>query len=433
MALTRPLSPFVLACTVLSPLACSNGSEESSDFSGGSGQVTTVGSVTMPAATTGATVEPTDGGASESVSASTSDGPTQGTEGADSTSTGPLLTSDPDTTDPTQVTATSTTDPTNDPTNDATTEDSCAEVKVDAENIKTPADIIFVIDNSGSMGFEEGEVQKNMNKFSNQIIASGIDVHVVLISNYNICIDAPLGSGGCPNLDTKLPQFLHVDHGVSSNNALQLLLDLKPQWEASMRPDALKHVIVVSDDNSDLSAGSFHASFQALGPEYTNYKFHAIVGLLDPNSFLECAQDPTCCLLIAEDGSQYISLAGLTGGVVGPLCDNGKQDFTGLFNTLSTEVVSGAKIECEWLIPEPMGQDIDFNKVNVDYNDGVSPPQAIPKVDGMAACGALEAWYYDDPGNPTKIYACPTLCAKIQGNVMASVDVKFGCETLVPQ
>jgi hypothetical protein len=63
---------------------------------------------------------------------------------------------------------------------------------------------------------------------------------VVLISNYDICIPAPLGSGGCPNLDTKLPQFLHIDQSVSSNNALQLLLDLKPQWEASMRPDGFR-------------------------------------------------------------------------------------------------------------------------------------------------------------------------------------------------
>jgi hypothetical protein len=171
MTLLRSLSPLVLGCAALVPLACADGdTRETAEGSGGSGQVTTVASVTMTGATAtageGTMGEPTDGGsASESASQATSNGPTQGTNDASTgdTSAGSAETGD-DTTGPDPTTVSTTTDPTNDPTNDdSTTDDACAEVKVEAENIKQPADIIFVIDNSGSMDFEEAEVQKNMN------------------------------------------------------------------------------------------------------------------------------------------------------------------------------------------------------------------------------------------------------------------------------
>jgi len=443
MTLTRALSPLVLGCALV-PFACADGDTRESADGSASGQLTsataTMTGVTVTASAGDGTMgEPTDGG---SVSDSqTSNGPTQSSNDDTSdaeTGIASAETGTADTTDPTNDPSTTTTDPTNETTNNPETTDSesdtdsCAEVKVEAENIKQPADIIFVIDNSGSMDFEESEVQKHMNDFSNQIIASGIDAHVVLLSNYNICIEPPLGTGLCPG-DTKLPQFLHIDQGIGSNNALQMLIARKPDWEASMRPDGFKHVVIVSDDDSDMAAGTFNDMFKAFGPSYTSYKLHAIVGLWDFEDFGKCAGDPFCCATIAAEGEEYKDLTGATGGVLGALCDNGKQDFGALFDTLSMDVIQDAKIACEWVIPEPMGMDIDFNKVNVDYLDGMNPALPIPKVDDMAACMDLQAWYYDDPVNPTKIFACPALCTKIQGNPNAQVDVKFGCESIVPQ
>ena len=200
-----------------------------------------------------------------------------------------------------------------------------------------------------------------------------------------------------------------------------------------MRPDGAKHVIVVSDDNASMNPATFHAMFQAYGPAYVDYKFHAIVGLWDAGNIGKCVADPVCCATIADEGKAYKSLTGLTGGVLGALCDGGKQNFTALFDLLSTEVIAEATIACEWDIPEPMGEEIDFAKVNVDYLDGMGGDQAIPKVLDEVACLDLEAWYYDDPVMPSKIFACPALCTKIQGNEKAKVDVKFGCESIVPQ
>ncbi|MBL9106328.1 MAG: VWA domain-containing protein [Myxococcales bacterium] len=445
----RPsLSPYVLACAVLAPLACADGDESrDSANQSGSGQVTTA-TATATMTATATLTDPTTGEGGVSDSADTSGGSTPPDTGVADTTNGETgsasaETGDPDTTNATNTTMTSNTTQTTDSTTGGETTDptngeessggACAEVTVEAENKKQPADIIFVIDNSGSMDFEENAVQDNMNQFSQKIIASGIDAHVVLLSSYNICIAPPLGSGGCPNFDTKLPQFLHVDVSIGSNNPLQKLLEHKADWEPSMRPDGFKHVVIVSDDDSDLSANSFHQQFTAYGPPYDKYKLHAIVGLWDASDVGKCLGDPFCCATIAAEGEQYKSLTGLTGGVLGELCDNGQQNFTQLFDTLSMDVIAEAKIACEWTIPDAMGMDIDFNKVNVDYKNGMGGEQAIPKVESMADCQNLEAWYYDDPADPTKIYACPALCMKIQGNPLASVDVKFGCESIVPQ
>ena len=58
---------------------------------------------------------------------------------------------------------------------------------------------------------------------------------MVLISSYpnsgnGMCIDAPLGNGGCPNDDTNPPVLLHVDQQVASINGLQITLDRWGDW-----------------------------------------------------------------------------------------------------------------------------------------------------------------------------------------------------------
>src|ERR1700753_1590776 len=75
-----------------------------------------------------------------------------------------------------------------DPATGADNGDACKAVVQQAEKQTGRADIVFVLDNSGSMAQEVSAVQSNLNSFSTQIEASGIDVHVVVIS-------APPGGG----------------------------------------------------------------------------------------------------------------------------------------------------------------------------------------------------------------------------------------------
>jgi len=309
----------------------------------------------------------------------------------------------------------------------------CAEVSETADVGLQPADIIIVVDNSGSMEFEAAAVQQNMNAFSTQIFLANIDAHVVLISAYpddddaGICVPMPLGSGGCPLNDNNPPGFIHVDSGVGSNNALERVLTHWPDYQAVLRPTAARHVLVVTDDDSSMDAGTFDAMFTGLDPANAGYSFHAIASPEDP--VLACVAGTSCCITAADQGEEYQDLVMATSGVFGNLCD---QEFQPIFDELSTAVIQGATLACEYTIPPPpKGESFNPDQVNVEFDDGAGNILEIGRVDTAADCADVtHGWYYDDPDDPMSILVCPQTCDTVQGFQGASVSVKFGCDTI---
>ena len=300
-------------------------------------------------------------------------------------------------------------------------DEDCAAVSEAAELVPLPADIIFVVDNSGSMDFEASEIQNRMNDFSNQIIGSGIDVHVVLISSYpgdgnGICIDPPLGGGGCPLADNNPPTFVHVPEQVGSHDAWERLLATHEEWSLAIREESVKHLVVITDDTSDMPWDEFDAEFQALAPTYAGYVHHSVV----------CHSD---CADAAGIGEDYITLSNNTGGVAADLCD---QDFQAVFDVLATEVVGGAELSCEFAIPpSPDGMEFDPDEVNIEFHDGLGGTLPIGRVDSPADCpNVVDGWHYDDPAAPTMIVMCPQTCGKLQAAVDGSIDIAFGCASM---
>lgn len=297
----------------------------------------------------------------------------------------------------------------------------CVAVRATAEPVPLPTDILVVVDNSDSMSFEAGEIQSRLNDFSSQIIESGIDVHVVLVSSYpgngrGICIDPPLGGGGCPLADDGPPTFIHVDRAVTSHSAWQALLATHAEWKEAMREEAVKHVVVVTDDTSGMGWSQFDAQFQALDDSYADYVQHSVV----------CHSS---CPSAAGIGQDYIILSALTGGVAADLCD---QSFQGVFDVLSTVVIGGTAISCELEIPPPPdGMELDPDAVNLELDDGMGGILPIGRVGSAADCpNVVDGWHYDDPTAPTMIVMCPQTCTKIQGAEDGAIDVAFGCATI---
>lgn len=370
------------------------------------------------------------GSASASVSASATDGNSVGDTSGNDTTGGADNGTDGDDDDSIKLDVAGADDESGNPIDDG---EDCAEVSEVADVGLQPADIIVVVDNSGSMSFEAAAVQNNMNAFSSQIFLANIDAHVVLISSYptdddaGICVSEPLGAGGCPLSDTNLPTFQHVNAGVGSNNALERVISLWPDYEDIMRPTAARHVVVVTDDDSDLSATDFDAMFKALDATNAEYTLHAIAAPEDPAT--ACLLGTSCCLTSADDGAEYLDLVMATGGVWGNLCD---QDFQPVFDQLSMAVISGATLACEFAIPTPPeGETLNPDEVNVEFDDGQGGGLQIGRVDSAADCAAVDnGWYYDDPDAPTTILVCPQTCDVVQGFTMASVSIKFGCATI---
>lgn len=303
-------------------------------------------------------------------------------------------------------------------------DDACVAVSEQADLVQTPADIIFVVDNSYGMTEEAIFVETQMNGFAAQLEASGIDHHIVLISAYpdggnGICVDPPLGSGSCPNYDNNLPVYRHVDEDVGGHDALETLLETHSEWKDSIRPDSVKHIIVVSDDESDLGAHHFESQFSDLDSSYDPFVVHAIT----------CPWD---CSASGAIGQTYVDLVSDTGGVLGDLC---QQNFGVVFDDLAHAVIQSVPSSCKFNIPPPpIGMNLDPSLVNVELNDGNGNIEDIPRVLDFADCmNQPEGWFYDDPVKPAQIFLCPQTCAKVQGYEFGVTNVKFGCETLMPQ
>ncbi len=306
-------------------------------------------------------------------------------------------------------------------------QEDCAATSSEAQNVPAPADVIIAVDTSGSMGAEAGWTQDNLPGLVATVTGSGVDTHVVLIANNEMCVPAPLGSGncGCPNGDEALPSYRHVCNGVGSHNALQLILQTYPQWKDSLRPNATKTFVVVSDDDSDLGSAAFTQQLVALDPSLAGFKLDAIVSSASP--FVP----GKCWLLSAAEGKVYHQLVSQTGGVVGDLCE---QNFAPVFQDMATQVIENAGISCDYDIPDPPeGETINPNKVNVEYRSSINAAaQVLYNVPaGAPDCGPGGGWYFDNPASPSKILLCKTTCDMVQQSVDGRVDVLFGCDTAV--
>lgn len=308
----------------------------------------------------------------------------------------------------------------------------CEDLVDEADLGPRPQDIIIAVDTSASMIQEAGFVQQQMNSFSIQIDAGQVDARIILLSDYSflispgVCIDPPLGSGGCPTMDSNPPDFLHVpDSGVGSSDALLRLIELYPGYSPLLRPNALTHVVVVTDDNSSLSAADFSDQFSSLDEHLGNFVFHGIVSSLDPDG-PACG---SCCALGASQGTVYQELISITGGVEGNLCD---QEFQPVFGAVAQQVIGGASLACSYQIPDPPdGEVFDRDQVNVEFEDSDGTPLSIGRVESEAACaGVAQGWYYDDPLAPSRIIVCPQTCDTIREFEAGKVAIKFGCETI---
>jgi hypothetical protein len=291
----------------------------------------------------------------------------------------------------------------------------CLTDTVVAEEAVRPVDIIWVIDNSGSMDEEEARIQSNMNNFAASISATGSDYHVIVIADTgHVNVPPPLNPS---------PHFLGINQSIDSHNALEQLVLHYPDYQGFLRANSIKHIVVVSDDESDWSKPTFEAQLAALtAPGFgTEWRFHAVVAEGWPWDF-----NSHCFALSAAVGQVYIDLQLAHMGLFFSLCST---DWTPLFTTLAETVSSGLELPCTYTIPPPPdGVELDPNAVNFTYTPPGGNPVTIPNVGSMAGC-AGDGWYYDNPAMPTQIIVCPQTCSTIQGG--GEVSVEFGCATII--
>jgi hypothetical protein len=303
----------------------------------------------------------------------------------------------------------------------------CAGTEVTADFVQLPVDIIWVVDQSGSMNQETAYVQAKINDFAALINASNIDYHVIMIARTTptnaICVPGPLGgsSPACGN-NTR---FRLVNQYVDSHNGPSLAISKYASYSDFLRPNATKHFVFVTDDNSTMSAVNFTNGINALAPAgmFTGFKVHGIYAY--GNGLASGCTGPFGSG--AADGTIYTTLVNNTGGQRGVICQD---DWMTVFNNITTAIVSGSQVACELAMPAPpQGETLDPTKVNVKYNSGTTST-TLNQVQTANDC-SFGGWYYDDNTNPTKISLCPSTCASVQQDQNANLKIELGCSTVI--
>ena len=358
-------------------------------------------------------------------------------------------------------------------------EDACSAITGEATTVSRPIDIIFVIDNSGSMGGEISAVQNNINvNFAQIIEASGIDYRVIMLSRHgnlgseSVCIEAPLSGipiGGCsspPSQPVNSARFFHYSEEIASEDSLCKILEtydtpdqynLAPNgWRDWLRADSFKVFVEITDDQADCTgsginindgdnaaagldaANQFDQALTTLDPASfgtpsdRNYDFYSIVALAEntpptePWPHTAPVQTGECSPDAQQPGTGYQQLSILTEALRYPSCEN--DSFDAIFTAIAAGVIDGAAVACEFDIPQPDAGIIDPSKVEVEYiPGGTGNPSIFGQVSDEPSCAGGDGFYFDDPISPSRVLLCPTSCNTVQGDDDATVNVLFGC------
>ncbi len=358
---------------------------------------------------------------------------------------------------------------------------SCVDIQVEGEAVTLPADIIFVIDNSGSMGDEIASVEQNINVNFAQIIAnSGVDYQVIMLTDHGsssleVCIGPPLANtancNGAPG--EVMNQFYHYDINVQSADSLCIALDtlygtnnggepdeqaLHPEgWSKWLRQNAVKVFVEITDDrvscswngntfndgnDNSQSAQTSQAAAMAVAWDQQllqlapaqfgttaarNYQFYSIVGVIEdtPNPLEGYAPfEPIVtsdCSSAVNPGYGYQWLSKGTNGLRFPVCQFSSYD--AVFQAIAAGVVQGASVPCEIDI-SGVDETVDPNSLLVNYTPGMGPLESFSQVASAAACGVDDQAFYLANDIVT---LCPAACDKVTADQNAALDVIAQC------
>lgn len=356
-----------------------------------------------------------------------------------------------------------------DPTDPA--DDSCAGEVAEASEGKAGADVILVIDTSGSMGGEADQVEARINNdLAARMEAGGVDYRIIMLADFGqpdgaddtdptLCIGPPLSSQDCaanplPNKPVGGDRFFHYDTMVESRDSLTVMLDEFDDaagdegarsgagqylggWGTLLRENSIKFFMEISDDNANSAATDFDTQLRAkYAAMYSNadplkYVFHSIIGVVAnangtawPPS--EPIQNATCGDGAENQGAVYQELSRSTNGLRFPLCNN--DNFNEIFNAVADDVVDGVLLPCSF-DPDPTGQGtISLDDSIMVYKPGSDDIfERFNQVDSMADC-VDGAFYIED-----EIFElCPATCNRVTQDTAGKITIRVGCRIVVP-
>lgn len=164
-----------------------------------------------------------------------------------------------------------------------------------------PVDIIWAIDNSGSMGPHILALANNLTAFLRDLSASGADAHVTVLT---------AGAAQQFAAHASDPKVHLLDVDIQSTDALRKLLEHFQKYSGWLRGGVRTDITVSTDDGSDMTAAEFRTQMELkLGHPFT---FHAHIADFAAGCGSLGTRPPTVYKTLAQD----------TGGATLLLCDD---------------------------------------------------------------------------------------------------------------
>ncbi len=332
----------------------------------------------------------------------------------------------------------------------------CAAVRASATLQKAPVDVIFVIDNSGSMTAEILEVEKRINSdFATIIKDSGVDYKIIMISRHGdsasqrICVKAPLSGTTCmpiPTNPANTTNFFHHSLTINSTDSYQKIISSYPNWSAQLRSGAFKTFVEISDDTNSgnfadgvaATAANFDTKLLALSPTHfgtatnRNYIFHAIIGVPNnpaganvPWPYTAAVQN-TKCTSAADVGVVHQDLAILTKGLRYPICNTA--DYSPVFRAVADGVIKGAKVACDFDIPPPPPmKEYKLDTAQLEFTpSGGGAARIFNIVPDQASCKPDSFYILNN-----RVYLCGTTCTDVQADTGAKIEFLLECNVTI--
>jgi hypothetical protein len=188
----------------------------------------------------------------------------------------------------------------------------------------TTADILFVIDNSGSMGIWQTALTDNFNSFISVFSVTGVDYQIAVITTDDAMFRGPILTDTTPDLETEFTdQAIAGTYGSAMEKGLQHAEEAtSPGGDASpgssfLRTDAKLIIIFVSDEKdwSSKTDAEYVSHFNSLKTSESMIVTHAVVGDAPSGCSLS-----TSSWTRADYGDGYIEVSALTGGEFVSIC-----------------------------------------------------------------------------------------------------------------
>ncbi|MEZ4460970.1 MAG: hypothetical protein R3E66_14840 [bacterium] len=333
----------------------------------------------------------------------------------------------------------------------------CGFERYSASLEEKPVDILFVIDNSGSMSDEARAVGENINaSFADIIRNSGLDFRVIMLTSHgdwrdqDVCVAQPLSGGTC-NPPTAQPvntaNFFHYDRQIGSHDSLQAIIQSYDETDKNgfapngyqewLRPKAFKVIVEITDDDptgrfpdgSNVNAVNFENALFALGDQFgsagkRNYIFHSIIGLQENGANAWLPTDPlvtSTCPTGVDEAPEYQKLSVATGGLRYPVCSF--ESYDAVFQEIAQGVIEQSKIGCEIAFPDvPAGQQVITDGISLEWKANAAAPAELVSGTVQAQCGNRN-FYVDGP----VIRLCPLLCDEVSASTEGTLNVLAAC------